>query len=301
MRCILGVCGKWPEKGKHFDPGKAIYYGIIIMKERREFHSPSSGIFFKTERWLYQGKSAFQKIEILENRYFGRVLLLDGLVQTTETDEFFYHEMLAHPALVVHHDPQQALIIGGGDGGLLKELLRHPVKKARMVEIDALVLEVAQRYFPWLSACRQDSRAKIITAEGMEFLHKSKETYDVILVDSSEPVGPSVSLHQEKFYEILHKRLGPGGIACVQVGSPFYQKESIIRAKSFFSKFFKIVRLYLTPVPTYPGGLWCFAFLSDKIEPFSIKRKPPPGLKYYNRDIHRAAFVLPNFLKEHLT
>jgi spermidine synthase len=260
--------------------------------ERREFHSPSTGIFFKTDRCLYRAKSAYQKIELFENEYFGRVLFLDGLVQTTEKDEFFYHEMLAHPALLVHPNPQRVLIIGGGDGGLLKEVLRHPVKKARMVEIDSQVLEVARRYFPWLRSCQQDSRAEIITAEGREFLQKSEDKYDVILVDSSEPIGPSVSLHQEEFHEILQNRLGPEGIACTQVGSPFYQLESIIRARSF-----NVVHLYLAPVPTYPGGLWCFAFLSDTIEPFSLKREPPCGLKYYNGDIHRAAFALPNFLK----
>jgi spermidine synthase len=268
--------------------------------ERREFHSPSTGIFFKADRCLYRGESTYQKIEILENEYFGRVLFLDGLVQTTEKDEFFYHEMLAHPALIVHPDPQQVLIIGGGDGGLLKEVLRHPVKKAKMVEIDARVLEVSRSYFPWLRTCQQDSRAEIIMAEGRGFLQKSEHKYDVILVDSSEPIGPSVSLHQEEFHEILQNRLGPEGIACTQVGSPFYQLDSIIRARSFFSKYFKIVRFYLAPVPTYPGGLWCFAFLSDTVEPFSIKREPPPGLKYYNGDIHRAAFALPNFLKERL-
>lgn len=269
--------------------------------ERKEFHSPSSGIFFKTGSWLYRGKSAFQKIEVLENPYFGRILFLDGLVQTTEKDEFFYHEMLAHPALTVHPDPQRVLIIGGGDGGLLKEVLRHPVKEAKMVEIDTKVLAVARMYFPWLSFCRRDRRAEVITGEGMEFLHSSKETYDVILVDSSEPIGPSVSLHEEKFFEILHDRLGTEGIACTQVGSPFYQLDSILRARSFFSKFFKIVDLYLAPVPTYPGGMWCFAFLSDGVDPLEMKRESPPGLKYYNTKIHRAAFALPNFLKEKLT
>jgi spermidine synthase len=273
---------------------------IVSKTEQREFHSPSTGIFFKADRWLYRGKSVYQKIEILENAHFGRILFLDGLVQTTERDEFFYHEMLAHPALTVHPNPQRVLIIGGGDGGLLKEVLRYPVEKAEMVEIDAKVLEVAQKYFPWLRSCRQDRRAEIITAEGREFLLKSDGKYDVILVDSSEPIGPSISLHQEEFYEILHDRLKPEGIACAQVGSPFYQLKAIIRAKSFFAKFFETVRLYLAPVPTYPGGLWSFVFLSDSIEPFSMNREPPPGLKYFNRDIHRAAFALPNFLKEQL-
>ena len=157
---------------------------------------------------------------------------------------------------------------------------------------------MAQEYFPWLSRCRRDGRAEIITAEGMEFLLNSKDHYDIILVDSSEPIGPSVSLHQERFFEVLRDRLGPEGIACTQVGSPFYQLESINRARPFFSKYFKIVRLYLAPVPTYPGGLWCFAFLSNKTAPLSIKKEPPPGLKYYNREIHRASFALPNFLKE---
>ncbi|MDH4217658.1 MAG: polyamine aminopropyltransferase [Candidatus Aminicenantes bacterium] len=270
------------------------------VKKRLEYHSRSSGIFFEFNRCLFKKKSTYQAIEVIENPYFGHVLFLDGLVQTTEKDEFFYHEMLAHPALVAHPDPQQVLIIGGGDGGVLKEVLRYPIKKAKLVEIDAQVIEVAQRYFPWLSSCLQDSRAEIITAEGKDFLQNSDRKYDVILVDSSEPVGPSVSLHEENFYQILKDCLAPKGIACTQVGSPFYQLEPIIKAKSFFDKFFKVVYLYLAPVPTYPGGIWCFAFLSDTVEPLSVRREAPSGLKYYNLDIHRAAFVLPNFLKKQM-
>lgn len=267
-------------------------------KRRLEYHSRSSGIFFDFDRCLFQKKSPYQAIEVIENPYFGHVLFLDGLVQTTEKDEFFYHEMLAHPALVAHPDPQQVLIIGGGDGGVLKEVLRYPIMKAKLVEIDAQVIEIAQECFPWLTSCLQDGRAEIITAEGKNFLQDSDEKYDVILVDSSEPVGPSVSLHEENFYQILKDHLAPKGIACAQVGSPFYQLESIIKAKSFFDRFFNVVSLYLAPVPTYPGGNWCFAFLSDAVDPLSIRRESPPELKYYNLETHRAAFALPSFLKK---
>ncbi len=267
-------------------------------KEKREYHSRSSGIFFETKRTLFKKKSPFQEIEVIENPYFGRMLLLDGLVQTTEKDEFFYHEMLIHPAMVTHHEPRQILIIGGGDGGALKQVLRHPIEEVRMVEIDPDVIAVAKKYFPWLLPSLEDDRANILIADGKEFLEKSRDKYDVVLVDSSEPVGPSVSLHKRNFYELIKDRLAPGGIACAQMGAPFYQGEALKRAKNDMKDVFGIARFYLSPVPTYPGGNWCYVYLSDQVDPFDIKREPPPDLQYYNLEIHKAAFALPNYLQK---
>ncbi len=266
--------------------------------EKREYHSRSNGIFFEIKRTLYKKKSRFQQIEVIENPYFGHMLFLDGLVQTTEKDEFFYHEMLIQPAMVTHPDPQQILIIGGGDGGALRQTLRYPVQSVRMVEIDPDVIAVAKKYFPWLLPSLEDKRADIVIADGRVYLEESKDRYDVVFIDSSEPVGPSVSLHKRNFYKLIKDRLAPRGIACAQMGAPFFQMKSLKRAKKDLEDVFGIVRFYLAPVPTYPGGNWCYVYLSDEVDPFAIKTEPPPDLEYYNPDIHRAAFALPNYLQK---
>jgi spermidine synthase len=267
-------------------------------KEKREFHSRSNGIFFEIKRSLYLKKSPYQEIEVIENPYFGRMLFLDGLVQTTEKDEFFYHEMLVHPAMVAHPNPRKILIIGGGDGGALKETLRYPIERVRMVEIDPEVIAVSKKYFPWLIPCLKDRRTEILVAEGREYLETSEDKYDIVFVDSSEPVGPSVTLHEKSFFPLVKERLAPSGIVCAQMGAPFFQVQSLKRAKSDINGVFDIVRFYLAPVPTYPGGNWCYVFLSDQVDPFALKRKSPSGLEYYNQDIHKAAFALPNYLQK---
>ncbi len=186
--------------------------------EAREYQTGASGIFFTVKDVLYEGRSKFQRIEIIRNRDYGRVLLLDGLVQTTERDEFYYHEMLVHPAMASHPRPAKVLIIGGGDGGALREVLKHPVKKAWLVEIDGQVIEACREHFPWLRATFRDPRAELVVADGNVFIDKVRETFDVILVDSSDPVGPSTVLHQEAFYRKLKSKLNPGGIIAAQAG-----------------------------------------------------------------------------------
>lgn len=271
-----------------------------ISIEFKEYHTPSSGIFFKASKQLYKQDSPYQKIEVIENEHFGRVLILDGLVQTTEKDEFFYHEMLVHPVFLSHPEPRSVLIIGGGDGGVLKEVLRYPVENVCLVEIDPQVIKVSQEYFPWLSPCLKDERTELIIADGTEFIGQTNKTFDIVCVDSSEPVGPSVSLHEEDFYQNMKRCFREDGIIAAQAGSPFYHLDSIRKKNGFLKSLFKIVNFYSSPVPTYPGGNWAFVFLSDKVHPLDIKGNPPEGLKYFNSDIHRAAFSLPNFFKDGL-
>lgn len=262
-----------------------------------EEQTPASGLYFKVKKWLHREQSPFQRIEVIENETYGRVLLLDGLVQTTEADEFFYHEMLVQPALHCHPAPEAVLIIGGGDGGALREVLKHPVKKVIMVEIDERVVEVATKFFSWLEPCLKDERAKIVLADGNDYIATTKEKFDIILVDSSDPVGPSEVLHRQEFFLKLKKIMRPRGIITAQSGSAFFHKEVIQEKRGFLEGMFRYAYLYLGPVPTYPGGLWCYAFLSDRINPLrGPAKKVIPGLKYYSRSVHRAAFVLPPFL-----
>jgi len=267
------------------------------LSEIREYHSSFNGLFFKIKNLLYSQQSTYQKIEVIENEYFGRILLLDGLIQTTERDEFFYHEMLVHPAFISHPNPQDILIIGGGDGGALKEILRYPVKRIWLVEIDSEVIEVSKKYFPWLSSALKDERVKLEITDGNEFIQKINKKFDVVLVDSSDPVGPSRCLHEKDFYKKLKNCLNREGIVVAQTGSSLYHLAQIKEKNAFLKKLFKNVCFYESPVPTYPGGNWCFVYLSDEINPLFLKREPPPGLKYFNRDIQISAFSLPNFFK----
>jgi len=267
--------------------------------EFREFHTPSSGIFFRAGRRLLSEKTPLQKMEIYETESYGRVLLLDGLVQTTEKDEFFYHEMLVHPALMSHPRPRDVLIIGGGDGGTLREVLRHRVRSAVLVEIDGRVIEACRRYFPGLAASFGDKRAAVIVDDGNRFVRETNRRFDVILVDSSDPVGPSAVLHQRAFYAALKKRLRPGGVIAAQAGAPLFHLDHLRKKRLFLKKLFSFALYYLGPAPTYPGGLWCYVFLSDRVDPLQNRRgRLPKKLRYYNRDIHRAAFALPEFLKD---
>jgi len=269
--------------------------------EAREYQTAASGIFFTVKDVLYEGRSEFQRIEIIRNKDYGRVLLLDGLLQTTERDEFYYHEMLVHPALACHPRPSKVLIIGGGDGGALREVLRHPVVKAWLVEIDGRVIEACRRHFPWLKAALKDPRTELIVADGNNFIEEVREKFDVILVDSSDPVGPSTVLHEEAFYRKLKARLEPGGVIASQAGSLMLHLDSHAMKSVFLKRLFRHSGLYLSPMPTYPVGTWCYNFLSDGIDPLAPRRlRIPKGLKFYNPEIHRAAFALPNFLRDRL-
>ena len=268
------------------------------VSEIREFHTPGSGIFFRAERLLLSEKTPYQKMEIYETSSHGRVLFLDGLVQTTEKDEFFYHEMLVQPAMMAHPRPREVLIIGGGDGGTLREVLRHPVRNAVLVEIDERVIEACRKHFPGLSSSFGDKRAEVVVGDGNRYVRETSRRFDVILVDSSDPVGPSEVLHQKDFYAALKNRLRPGGIIAAQAGAPLFYLEHLLQKRAFLEELFTFALYYLGPVPTYPGGLWCYAFLSDRVDPLKRRRRKVAGkLKYYNGEVHRAAFALPEFLK----
>lgn len=267
-------------------------------KEAREYQTASSGIFFKAKRVLYEKKSDFQKIEIIENDFYGRVLFLDGLVQTTEKDEFFYHEMLVHPALACLSRPEKVLIIGGGDGGALREVLKHPVKKAWLVEIDQEVIRACEKYFPWLDRALSDPRAELAITDGFNFIQRTTEKFSAIIVDSSDPVGPSAVLHDRDFYLKLKKVLTPEGVIVAQSGSQLLHLREHGQKAKFLKRMFRISRFYSAPVPTYPVGLWCYNFLSDRIDPLTVmKLRIPEGLNYFNEEIFRASFALPPFFK----
>ncbi len=266
-----------------------------------ELHTPSSGITFKVKNYLYSGKSAYQKIDLFEVESYGRVLALDGMVMVTERDEFIYHEMITHPAMRIHPSPENVLIIGGGDGGTARETLKYSeVKKVTMVEIDEEVVNVSKKFLPSISCALSDPRLDIKFEDGVNFVKETSETFDVLLLDTSDPVGPAEVLYRREFYENCKRCLKDGGILVTQAESPWAQLNILRNLLTEIKGIFKRTSLYIAHVPTYPGGLWSFLMMGEFFTPEKLLRPAPPGLKYYNDDIHKGMSLLPQYIKEAL-
>jgi spermidine synthase len=250
---------------------------------------------------LHRGRSAHQDVVVVETAGHGRLLALDGFVQTTELDEHCYHEMLGHVAACSHPDPVRALVIGGGDGGLVREILRHPgIRSVELCEIDEEVVAVARRFFPALAGSLDDPRVRVRIADGIAFVAAERQAYDLIYVDSSEPVGPGEGLFTPAFYRTVAAALRPGGMAVAQSESPFYNLDVLRRVRHGMAAAFPRVATYLGPVPSYPSGTWSYTVGSLGPDPAVPARPAPPGLRFYTPEVHRAAFALPAFLREAL-
>lgn len=269
-----------------------------------EKHQDDTGILMGAQRaWTYH--SSFQEITVLETHTWGRVLILDGLVQKTDRDEFVYHEMLAHVPLTVHPNPESVLIIGGGDGGTLREVLRHPVRSVILCEIDPMVIEVVKKHWPDESTVFSQNRVQIVHKDGRQFLEETDLTFDVIIVDSSEPISHSRTLFSDGFIEQVKRRLKQPGIYVTQSLSPFYAHTFLREFTRRLRTFFPTVHVYHAHVAAYPAGWWSFTLSAN--DPSLDPRTPNPahtefltGLRYYDPEVHRAAFVLPKFLKTEL-
>lgn len=274
-----------------------------------EYINDNYGQTYRLKRKIVSKKSPYQKIELVETFEYGKMLLLDGAVQTTEKDEFIYHEMLTHPALLAHPEPKRVLIIGGGDGGTLRRVLEHPVEEAIMVEMDRTVVELSRTHLTSISEqAFEDERATIVIDDGFNFLKKEKKKFDLILVDSTDPVGEATVLFSEDFYQLAFSSLNEEGIIVTQSGSVFYQLDEVRQAFSNLKKVFPHVYVYLASIPTYPGSLWSFT-LGSKLHlppliPLSVKEdrmiERKIKTRYYNLEVDLAAFALPTFLKEAL-
>lgn len=263
-----------------------------------------AGLSFEVESVLYSGQSRFQKIEVLQTKGFGRMLLLDGAVMLCERDEFIYHEMIAHVPLFTHPDPRAVLVIGGGDGGTVRECLRHPnVQRIDLVEIDEMVTRVCLQYFPSLASPLLAERVQILFRDGVEFVRQAGQRYDVILIDSTDPVSVGEGLFTAEFYENCRKILNPGGILVTQSESPAWQQKTVQHISRKLRAVFPKVYYYQAHIPTYPSGHWLFGLASEVYHPqrdFDAKRCRESGLafRYYNEEIHTGAFALPGFVKE---
>jgi spermidine synthase len=266
-----------------------------------EKQTENIGITCKTIETLHVEKTDFQEMAVIDTLQFGRMLILDGMVQTTVKDEFVYHEMISHVPLNTHPNPKKVLVIGGGDGGAIREIIKHPaVESATLVEIDRRVVEVSREYLPEISCGLDNPKVKVIYDDGIKHVMDNPDTYDVIMVDSTEPVGPAVALFSSDFYTAIFKALKSDGLFVAQTESPFFNAGLIKDCNNKISAVFPLTKLYLCSIPTYPSGLWSFTMGSKKYDPEKADESNFPGYKtkYYTPKVHKGAFMLPRFVEE---
>ena len=266
-------------------------------------------IRLKADRVLFDSETEHQHLIIIETPEFGRVMMLDGVIQLASKDEFVYHEMMAHVPLFAHGRAKKALIIGGGDGGVLREALRHPeLESVMLCEIDRSVIDLCRAHFPEVSAgSYDDPRTRIVIADGTKFVAETDERFDVIMVDSTDPIGPGAVLFTREFYAGCRKALAKGGLLTTQNGLPFLQAGELKESVGYFRELFKDAFAYLATTPTYVGGPMSFGWASDdgelrqhkrrKIERRYAKAGAFPT-RYWRPDVHVAAFALPAYVRE---
>ena len=273
-----------------------------------EFHAPDVKHSIRVDRHLYSHKSEYQQIDIFDTPEFGRVLTLDGNVMLTERDEFIYDEMITHVPMAVHPHVKDVLVIGAGDGGVVKELARYEsIRRIDLVEMDEQVIEACRTYLPE-NACRlDDPRVHIFYDNALRYIRRCKDQYDLIIVDSTDPFGPSEGYFTREFYGICYNALHEDGIMVNQQGSPFYKHdaEEIQRCHKRIVSTFPVSRVYQAHIPTYAAGYWLFGFASKKYHPiddFNAEKWRSLNLdtKYYTTRLHIGAFYLPAFLEKML-
>ena len=263
-----------------------------------EKQTPYLGITCLIQETLCHFKTPYQDLAVLDTRQFGRMLVLDGMVMTTEKDEFVYHEMLAHVAMQAHPCPQHVLVIGGGAGGVIREVFKYDtVETATLVEIDAAVVEAAKKYLPTIASGFSDPRVKVVIEDGIKYLQQERGQYEVILIDSTEPVGPAVGLFSAEFYHSVYRALKKDGLMVAQTESPFFNRDLIAGVNRHLQRIFPLTKLYLASIPTYPSGLWSFSAAYKCYDPQACREKPVET-KYYNFSVHHSSFSLPNFVRE---
>ena len=266
-----------------------------------ELQEPGVVISLKCKSKLYEQKSDYQYLEVLDTEAYGRMLVLDGAIQTTIKDEFVYHEMISLVPLNTHPNPENVLVVGGGDGGAIREIAKHPkVKSATLVDIDSAVIETSKKYFPEISSGLSDPKVEVRVEDGIKHIAESKGKYDIIIVDSTDPVGPAVGLFQKGFYQGIFDALKDDGIFVAQTESPFLTEKLIKSVYKDVESIFPMTKLYLAYVPTYPGGMWSFTMGSKKYDPEAIDTGniPQTNTRYYTPAVHKAAFALPVFVQD---
>lgn len=281
------------------------------MNEFKETLHRDYGQSFAVSKVLLDEKTSHQHLVIFDNPVYGRVMALDGVIQTTEKDEFIYHEMFTHVPLLEHGAVKRVLIVGGGDGGILREVARYPqVESITMVEIDEAVVELSKKYFPKHSnGSFNDSRLKLVIDDGLNFIKSCNEKFDVILSDSTDPIGPGEALFREQFYQHCRRCLTDDGIVVTQNGVSFLQVDELCTTQQRMQPHMEKMTFYHAAVPTYIGGNMCYAWgqargqASASLTVLNARHqqaKLEGQLKYYNTTLHRAAFALPQYVQDAL-
>lgn len=281
--------------------------GYIAPGAMTEFLTDDWGFFIRTARQYERFSSPYQTVEVHETVPFGKLFRLDGCFMTSEKDEFFYHENLVHVAAVTHPQPERALVVGGGDGGSAEEILKHPsIKSVTLAEIDLAVVDIARKYMANVHrGALDDPRLELRIEDGFAFVRKDTSLYDLIVLDLTDPGGPSAPLYTPDFYRACAARLTPAGALTLHIGSPVAHAERIRATLAGLREAFAVVAPYLTSVPLY-GGMWMMACCAPQLDPRTmsplvverrIAQRGITHLQFYNGDTHRAAFALPNFVR----
>lgn len=263
------------------------------------------GLSFRITETLYHAQSPYQTVDIVATERYGRLLLLDGAVMTTEKDEFVYHEMISHVPMLAHPNPKRVLVIGGGDGGTVRELVKHPsVESVVLCEIDGLVVASCQQFLPSIAGTLDHPKVTVKIGDGVAYMADEAHDFDVIIIDSTDPIGPGEGLFTEEFYRNTFRALSPDGIMVAQTESPFVCADIIQKIYPMYQRIFPIVAMYTGHIPTYPSGFWTWAFCSKQHRPVlsashqqERSREMAQTCRYYNPAVHEAAFALPNFVQ----
>ncbi|GAO47451.1 spermidine synthase [Saitoella complicata NRRL Y-17804] len=281
--------------------------GTMWFREESEFW-PGQAQSLKVNQILHVEKSLYQDVLVFESSNYGNVLVLDGAIQCTERDEFSYQEMLTHLAMNSHPNPKKVLVIGGGDGGVLREVVKHAsVEEAVLCDIDEAVPRVSKKYLPSMAVGFQHPNVKVHIGDGFKFLADYKNTFDVIITDSSDPDGPAESLFQTPYFQLLHDALREGGVITTQAECQWLHLPIIKELQKTCKKIFATATYAYTTIPTYPGGqigfmVCCKDGSRNVKEPLRTWSEEEEGklCRYYNKEIHRAAFVLPTWVRQAL-
>lgn len=274
-----------------------------------EFYNERTGLTVGVNKLLFSEQTDYQLVEVYETDTWGNLMTIDGMVMLSEKDEFVYHEMLAHVGMFAHPNPERVLIIGGGDGGTAREVMRHAsVQQVDMVEIDEAVVRASKEFLPEVGEWN-NPKLNVLFEDGIKFAQNISQSYDVIIVDGSDPVGPAEGLFEKKFIQACFDGLSADGVLTAQTESPWVEPyhSSMNKVFTTLDAIYEVSKMYLAYIPLYPAGMWSFAYASKGIDPNSEKtlQRVEEGLaefgkelKYYNKEVHSGSFALPNFVKD---
>lgn len=271
---------------------------------------PGISLSLEVEEVLHRERSQYQDILVVKTKSHGRALMLEGIIQCTESDEFSYQEMIAFLPLCCHPNPKKVLVVGGGDGGVAREAAKHPgVEEVHQVEIDAAVLKVCRKYLPFMASGLDHSKVSLTVEDGFEYMKRHEGQFDVIITDSSDPIGPAECLFKESYFQLMKSALRPNGIVCSQSGTAWANLDHVEQTLRHCRKIFATAEYAIAAVPTYPTGQIGFVLggtgsetnFKEPTRIFSGKELDEMNLRYYDDAVHRAAFVLPRFIRKALT